>query len=1426
MIVARLSAALIVVAAVAPPAVAEVKQAPMDRLTASADAGPKYGIEKACDGLTDTHWAAANRPPVWVRAELAGAEWISRMRIRQSPATSIYDNWRRIAVTFSDATTFSCVLADQWQEQVVSFPRRKAHAVKITIESTYKTSHYVGLSELVLEDEGEAVQARTGVSADPPAKPAISESQPLAPDSTRMRPPGPDDRETQAGLLARLTPASFGSSGHPALFVGADDVQRAAANIRNHAWARRVFAGILAGADSWLDLSDEQLRAAIPRREALFDSKALCPECGGACVADLKQPHVVICRKCNVTYPNAKHPDDGRGWKNPQAGDVTYFVGLYNSFAVDRVTDGVQDLADAYVLTGDRRCAHVLSVLLDALAAIYPSCDKGPVWYPGVGGRLNRPFYQTARTLICYANVYDLTYDSPEWDSPSCDPASGTRRANYEKNLLRNAAEYCFGEVTKQKSPALHNGNCDYLQGALAVGRVLGIPQYIDFVLQSDLSIFNFIDNTIDRDGQYYETSFSYSQHAVELFRHHAEMLRNFRSPKYPQGVNLYDLPKLRTNYLRAERDIDCAGHQPALGDAGPDLTVTGDDERAALLGRVAERLEVLAARTTDPAQRLAVQRQLWQLAEGDVAALRAKSSRGRWLLFHADEVPAPSDNENPAVPADSCTLLPGGRGVAILRSASAGPGQRCALLRYGATLNHGSADEMNVNLYAFGREISYDQGYGWAHHRCGWAHSTVAHNVVVVNEKNQLRNAAGSGGSLEQFCQSPRVRVVAAGAPLAYSAEGVRRYRRLLALVDTGRDASYVLDTFDVAGGDQHDMSQHFLGSLVQTGGATFGPPQTSGSLAGPQYEWWKLIQPSGWLRGQKQQFYWNAPPENGYGFLFNVRQGVGWDSVPSGSGRSPNLPKEALSGTAPRFIWKIGERISSSPQGVTYPAECGLAAANCPTQRLGSGGVRVSAGRPGDFAAVPVAVETAGEYVVLARFAKSPQGGVVGLTIDGQTLGESFNTYSPVAYSSDFAALGRAQLTAGRHELHFQCAGKDAESIGFEFVVQAFALESPDRLQTRPEKQIEGVALHSLPAADGQYLLAKAKGLARAPESDYLLIRRRGKDLASRFVSVIEPFVGQGPALSATRCGPQGNQAVTKIASTDGREDYFFDFPDGKPDEVAFQDGGVPIRFAGRFAAVLTRSGKPVEILLSGPRALQFGDVEVTADRAGHRAKVVAVDYEKSLVTLDTALPAGATAGAANLACFSRSGYSRNAPYTVHGLVPAAAGCQLDLGGVPLVLGQGRAVSPVSEAGVVANGVPLDREKAYGRSVRTGYFDGKAIRNLRTGQLGRIKNVNLDSSLALEVNPGLREGDRFELLDIQADDAVEIPGVVALWQTAPDQWTLRSNVPLTIRLPDAASITVAPSTGDQQVVPCETSPGVKSWRFTIAADQDSGRR
>jgi hypothetical protein len=1115
---------------------------------------------------------------------------------------------------------------------------------------------------------------------------------------------------------------------------------------------------------------------------------------------ELSRPGKVLCRRCRKEWPDADHPDDGRGWRNPKTGVLTHFVALYNSVAVDRVTDGVQDLADAYVLTADERYARAAAVLLDRLAAIYPTCDKGPVWYPGVGGRLNRPFYQTARTLIYYAAVYDQTYASPAWDQPSCVPGVGNRRTNYEQNLLRNGAEYCFQQVVKQPTPGLHNGNCDYLQGALAVGRVLDIARYVDYVLSSNLSITNFLENTIDRDGQYFETSLAYSRHAVDLFAHHAEMLLHCRSPRYPHGVNLYEHPKLRLNYLRAESDVDCGGHQPALGDSGPDLLVIRPDNHEGLRGRVYDRLEMVLARTTNAQERLRLQQRLWQLADGDVAGCRERSPNARWLLFHADELPANVADELRSAASDS-TLLAGARGMAVLR-ATAQAGNQCAVLRWGPTLNHGSADELNVNLFALGREISYDPGYGWAHHRIGWAHSTVAHNVVVVDEKNQLRGGDGAGGSLEHYARSPRVQMVAADDPLAYAGQGVERYRRLLALVDTGRGSSYLLDVFDVRGGTQHDLSQHFAGRLTRHEGASFGPAQTEGSLAGPQYEWGRLVQPSGWIAGQKKPFYWNAPPENGYGFLYDVRQSTCVDA-------------------APRFTWTLGQRETTDPPQVVNPAERRVKARGCPCRPLDSGACVVAASKPGDAVTFNRDVALPGDYLVLARLQKSPASGIVGLIVDKQSPAPLlFNAYSPVPYLSEWVALARVRLEAGRHAFHFQCRGKDPESTGYGFTLDAFAITGPDGLDKIGQTQTEAVALTVLPPSDARLLLAKAKGLAQAPVSDYLLVRRNGRALDSRFVSLVEPFVGPGPTLTAARLvaldPAHAGYAATTVTGPDGRVDYFFDCPAADPPVVAYRDGTTTIRFQGRFAAVLTERGKPVEMLLCGVRRLEFGALQVTADRPEYSGTIKSVDYQKSVVTVDVPM---AEAAAGSVAYFTRRTYSRNTPYELARVEPTTdGGSRLDLGRASLVLARGRAAADVSAEGLLTNDVPLDRERAFGRKSRSRWFDGKAIRNLRTGALGQIQHANLDGSVLLARNPGLRKGDGFELLDVQPGDRVTIPGVTKLWLSADGQWHLQSNIRVSTRLPDG--VTPSPVANDQQVP--SFSPGTYAGRFV---PQISGR-
>jgi hypothetical protein len=300
----------------------------------------------------------------------------------------------------------------------------------------------------------------------------------------------------------------------------------------------------------------------------------------------------------------------------------------------------------------------------------------------------------------------------------------------------------------------------------------------------------------------------------------------------------------------------------------------------------------------------------------------------------------------------------------------------------------------------------------------------------------------------------------------------------------------------------------------------------------------------------------------------------------------------------------------------------------------------------------------------------------------------------------------------------------------------------------------------------------------------------------------------------------GEKDGRCAVKVKAENGREDYFFDFPMsvGKG-EMAFQDGGVRIRFVGHFGAVLTRSGMPFEVLLAGSQSIVFGDLEIAADCASYTGKVKVVDYERGLVTVEGVLPDGLSR-CGSLVYFSRESYSRNAPYFISRVQTGAVESQLDLGGASLVLAHGRVSSDVSSIGVLENAVPLDRERAYGRKMRTCYFDGKAIRNVRTGDIGRVKNVNMDSSVVVEVNPGLRNGDRFGLLDVQPGDTFTIPAIIALCQSTPGEWTLRANAKVAVAFPACSGITVIGEDATPRPVAGELRPsGGKMWKFDPAA-------
>ncbi|MCC6445637.1 MAG: heparinase II/III family protein [Armatimonadetes bacterium] len=687
--------------------------------------------------------------------------------------------------------------------------------------------------------------------------------------------------------------------GHPFVYATSDDIRQARENIARHKWAQETADALKREADIWLSRDDRWILSVVPPKGACFAYGFTgCPICGASwgtwagVNASFDRPGKVTCASGHA-FPDAEHPDSGTGYAGKD-GRIHYMVGSYNAWVVETLTFKAADsLAYTYSLTGDARYATKAALILDALAAIYPSCDKGSWDYPSnpPSGRFNRPWYQAARVLVHYVDQYDRIYHDPSLDAPSLAPGL-TRRQNIEENLLKNGAAYCFRE---SQAGALHNGEADYIRGALAVGVCLDIPEYVRWAVDGPYGIYSMLDNNIDRDGFYYETSAFYADHTRELYTTFAEPLLNYRGSAYPNGVNLYAYPRFRRFLQFHNLSQNCLGHRwPPYGDTAPSVRKILPPERP-FDGGDYRFLECLYARTEAKEERDRLASALRWLAGGDIE--KARQSYGgavlgegfinrRWLLFHAQDAPGSLAELPPdtARRLTGCDFL-GQKGIAILRTGEEKEAQ-ALLFRFGPSLNHGHLDDLNINYFARGYEMTYDLGYnlGSTHTQVGWAFQTASHNLVVVDETSQGDRLGRSGGSLHLFADLPAVKLVEASSEASYAAQKVSLYRRTAALICdplTGQPI-YLFDLFRVRGGSQHDYLFHALSDRVEFTGLTFGPEEP-GSLAGPDIDWGGKQLNDGDMESHPNEPYWNPPPGNGYGFLTGPRRAQprkGWSA------------------------------------------------------------------------------------------------------------------------------------------------------------------------------------------------------------------------------------------------------------------------------------------------------------------------------------------------------------------------------------------------------------------------------------------------------------------------------------------------------------------------------------------------------------------
>jgi hypothetical protein len=701
--------------------------------------------------------------------------------------------------------------------------------------------------------------------------------------AAQAAPPPPQDQ-----LHMNLT--IHGRPEHPIVYLCKADIEQAKRNRERYPWARKAATDLLKRADAWADKSDADLIGLIPAEHACFAyGFAGCPICGGTLkswwgaggVASLSDPGHIRCVNGH-RLPDHDHPDSGTGWTDKD-GKKFYFVGTYNSFVIDTLTSAMTDLVNAYALSGEQKYAHKAAVILDHLARIYPSCTEGSWDYPSnpPRGRFNRPWYQVARALVLYVNDYDILMMGDELDQPSSVPGL-TRRQNIEQNLLLNGAAFCH-EISV-KEPALHNGMADYMRGQLAVGAAMGIPQYIKWGCDGPYGLRAMIANNVDRDGQYYETSAGYSDHARGLYMDMAEILQRYRDADHPNGINFCSDPAFVALNLLPRTRLSVAGLEPNLGDDAPKPNHMTTPQGLDVYDF--RQLEHLRALNHDNAMEIELDSTLVQAVGKDLEQARSAHGPGDWLLFHAKDVASDvrSTGGAPRAPGDSLVHpltnspldqsdLLSQRGLAILRNGDDGENAIAATVRGGPTLNHGHFDELGLHVYARGNELTYDIGYilGSTHTQVGWAQTTASHNTVLVDEARQLQ-AGLSGGSIKQFLRSPGVSLVTINDPACYAAQKVKRYARTVAMVKVAPGQAYLLDVFRVEGGHQHDYIFHARGTDVSFDGITMGPEQP-GSLAGKNIDWASKLGSDGDVKGKPNKPYWNPPPGNGLGFLPHPR-------------------------------------------------------------------------------------------------------------------------------------------------------------------------------------------------------------------------------------------------------------------------------------------------------------------------------------------------------------------------------------------------------------------------------------------------------------------------------------------------------------------------------------------------------------------------
>ena len=633
------------------------------------------------------------------------------------------------------------------------------------------------------------------------------------------------------------------------------EITQARDNVARYPAAKAVADKIVQEANYWADWTDEALRAVVPTAEvprAFECCPEGCPVHGKKIfevtgsfypwIVDPKKPFQVKCPIGGETYPsndygkfyrsgfkdrsdfNGPYVDDGRGWVGPN-GQRYWFVAAQNHWlwvshattANHNLQGGLAALGRAYLLTGDARYAHKAAVLLARIAEVYPNMDHesqsryGQLMAEKDGsrytGKIINAIWETY-LVAQFAETYDAIWETIPGDTALqklYGRSAAELRASIEGNILEEGIDAVYSKRAR--------GNYGMHQRALLILAIVrqhaDNARYLSSVLDQPtgsvyLGLRTALTSLVWRDGQPFESP-GYNIHWVANITALTELLPRL-------GVDISTLPRLRRLYDAVLAAIVNGRHTPAIGDTtgvygglvGEEASVFQAAYRAYADPRYAEFLSGFGAAGTDGFKDFA------SLLHPPIIAV---SPPGGGRRFE----PQPS-------------RLLSGFGLGILNNAA---DDTAVSLYFGQHVNHFHFDRLQFDLFANGQPMTPDLGYPDAMNEYvpgiyTWSLHTISHNTVTVDATPQPGNQPGI---VQLMAEGAGVRVLEVSALGTYPQ--CDTYRRALVQVETGPHQSYLVDFFNVTGGQEHDYSLHGPpGTFVLSGGQWTAPAK--GTLAG----------------------------------------------------------------------------------------------------------------------------------------------------------------------------------------------------------------------------------------------------------------------------------------------------------------------------------------------------------------------------------------------------------------------------------------------------------------------------------------------------------------------------------------------------------------------------------------------------------------